>query len=137
MLHHPRHSIVAWKPEARAEGIRIDRPKASPLPLGSQSLRLKGRSPTVVSVPTILRIRGFRIGFYCADLAEPIHVHVRRQGGEAKYWINPIELAQSKGFRPHELSDIQRILEKHRDQILAAWQLAEVQRGDSSSQGQD
>jgi hypothetical protein len=51
--------------------------------------------------------------------------------------MDPIKLAESKGFRPHELSDIQRILEEHRDQILAAWQLAEVQRGDSSGQDQD
>lgn len=86
------------------------------------------------SMPTILRIRGFRIGFYFADLGEPIHVHVRRQGGEAKYWMDPIDLAESRGFRPHELTDIQRILAEHTDQIFAAWRLAEAQRGDSAGQ---
>jgi hypothetical protein len=86
------------------------------------------------SVPTILRIRGFRIGFYYADLVEPIHVHVRRQDGEAKFWMDPVELAESKGFRSHELADIQRILEEHGDEIFAAWRSAEAQRGDSASQ---
>jgi hypothetical protein len=88
-------------------------------------------------MPTILRIRGFRIGFYFADLVEPIHVHVRRQAGEAKYWVNPVELAESKGFRAHELADIQRILEDHAELIIAAWQTAEAQRGDGSGQNQD
>jgi hypothetical protein len=51
-------------------------------------------------MPTILRIKRYRIGFYQADLSEPIHVHVRKQNGEAKYWMDPVELAGSKGLGP-------------------------------------
>ena len=85
-------------------------------------------------MPTILRIKGYRIGFYQADLVEPIHVHVRRQDGEAKYWMNPIALAGAKGFKSHELSEIERILEEYRDQVVMAWQSEEAKRGDSTSQ---
>jgi hypothetical protein len=35
--------------------------------------------------------------------------------------MDPIELADSKGFRPHELRDIERILNDHREAIVAAW----------------
>jgi hypothetical protein len=60
-------------------------------------------------VPTILRIHGFRIGFFQADLAEPPHVHVRKQGGDAKVWLEPVEVAGSRGFRRHELNEAVRI----------------------------
>lgn len=84
-------------------------------------------------MPTILRISGYRIGFYQADLAEPCHVHVRRQSGEAKYWMDPIELADSKGFRPHELRDIERILSDYREAIVAAWLEVKADHDDGSS----
>lgn len=79
--------------------------------------------------------QSFRIGFYQADLVEPIHVHVRRQHGEAKFWMTPISLADSRGFRPHELSEIEKILTEHREDIVSAWAAAEAQRGDGSSEG--
>jgi hypothetical protein len=87
-------------------------------------------------MPTILRIRGYRIGFYQADLDEPPHVHVRRQAGEAKFWLVPVRLAASHGFRPHELAYIARILEDHEDDLLAAWAAAEVKRGNGTSKDQ-
>jgi hypothetical protein len=57
-------------------------------------------------VPVVLRIKGYRFWFYEADLDEPSHVHVGRQGSEAKYWLNPVALSKSRGFREHELSEI-------------------------------
>lgn len=73
-------------------------------------------------MPVVLRVRGFRIWFYQADLAEPIHVHVGKSGAEAKYWMDPIELANSRGFANHELNRISEILALHRREIMAAWQ---------------
>ncbi len=49
-------------------------------------------------MPTILRIRGYRIGFYQADLGEPPHVHVRRQEGNAKFWMKPVEFLDDSGI---------------------------------------
>jgi hypothetical protein len=79
-------------------------------------------------MPVVLRVKGYRFSFYEADLDEPPHVHVRKQSGEAKYWLTPIELANSRGFREHELAEIQRILEEHLDEILLAWQQEEAKR---------
>ena len=72
-------------------------------------------------MPVILRIRGYRFWFYEADLSEPPHVHVGKEDREAKYWIDPISLARPGRFREHELSEIERILATHREDILAAW----------------
>jgi hypothetical protein len=85
-------------------------------------------------MPTIMRVRGFRIGFYQADLREPPHVHVRRQAGDAKFWLDTIELADARGFADHELREIVRILVANQDALLAAWQVEDKHRGDSSGE---
>lgn len=80
-------------------------------------------------MPVVLRIKGYRFRFYEADLDEPPHVHVSKQSSEAKYWLNPVELSKSRGFREHELSEIQKIVEEYKDEILEAWRKEEVKRG--------
>ena len=88
----------------------------------------------ILRMPTILRIRGFRIGFFQADLAEPPHVHVRRQSGDAKFWLDTIELVDARGFAEHELREISRILEEYRDELLVAWHAEEQKRGNSTGE---
>ena len=39
-------------------------------------------------MPTVLRVRGYAIGFYAADGDEPQHVHVKMERKEAKYWYS-------------------------------------------------
>ena len=80
-------------------------------------------------MPVVLRIRGYRFWFYEADLDEPPHVHVGKQSGEAKYWLNPVALSKSRGFREHELADIQGILAEYSGEILEAWRREDVKRG--------
>ncbi|MBM4049347.1 MAG: DUF4160 domain-containing protein [Planctomycetes bacterium] len=71
-------------------------------------------------MPVVLRIKGYRVWFYEADLDEPPHVHVGKKGEEAKYWMSPVALARSRGFRDHELNEIKGILAEYRDDILEA-----------------
>lgn len=80
-------------------------------------------------MPVVLRVKGYRFWFYEADLDEPPHVHVAKQSGEAKYWLEPVALAKSRGFREHELTEIQKIVAEYRDKILEAWRNEEVKRG--------
>lgn len=87
-------------------------------------------------MPTILRIRGYRIGFYQADLVEPPHVHVKKQGAEAKFWIEGLTLAECRGFREHEINEIRRIIAEHREAILSAWHAEEQKRGDGPGENQ-
>jgi hypothetical protein len=72
-------------------------------------------------MPVVLRVRGYRFWFHEADLDEPPHVHVGKEDKEAKFWLEPVELARPGRFRRHELSEIERILAEHRDTILEAW----------------
>jgi hypothetical protein len=72
-------------------------------------------------MPTVLRIGPYRIGFFSRENNEPPHVHVRRDRFRAKYWLDPVELAENVRFPLHELTDIRAIVEAHRDRLLEAW----------------
>jgi len=80
-------------------------------------------------MPVVLRIKGYRFRFYEADLDEPPHVHVGKEGHEAKYWMAPVALAGSRGFREHELNEIERILAEYQNNILEAWRREQGKRG--------
>jgi hypothetical protein len=72
-------------------------------------------------VPTILRPRGYRIGFFSSEPDEPVHVPVAKSGNEAKFWLDPISLAWSRGFRAHDIREIVKILEEHQQNIIRIW----------------
>lgn len=72
-------------------------------------------------MPVVLRIKGYRVWFYEADLNEPPHVHVGKAGNEAKFWMTPIALAKARGFHEHELNEIRRMLMENQGEIIAAW----------------
>ena len=75
-------------------------------------------------MPNIFRDRGFRVFFYAneGNPPEPMHVHVRRAEGEAKFWLHPeVRLAKSYGFDSGELRTIERLLIEHMDEIREAW----------------
>jgi hypothetical protein len=80
-------------------------------------------------MPIILRVKGYRFWFYEADLDEPPHVHVGKEGKEAKFWLDPIRLAKSRRFREEELVEIERILGDYRSDVLDAWSKEQVKRG--------
>ena len=51
-----------------------------------------------------------------------MHVHVTCYDGDAKFWLEPkTELAMQRGLTPHRLSEIQKIIEEHRDELTTAW----------------
>jgi len=50
--------------------------------------------------------------FYSNDADEPMHVHVERDGDVAKFWLDPVRLQRSGGFRPPEIRRVTRSVEK-------------------------
>ena len=48
-------------------------------------------------MPTVLRIQGYRVGFFSADWDEPPHVHVTKGGNTGKFWLKPVQLAFNAG----------------------------------------
>jgi hypothetical protein len=72
-------------------------------------------------VPTVLRVKGYRFGFYSSEPDEPAHMHVQKSGHEAKFWLAPVQLSWNKGFRETELWEIARILEAHETKLIELW----------------
>lgn len=72
-------------------------------------------------MPTLLMIEGFRFFFYSADRNEPPHVHVRKAGKEAKFWLEPIRPARIGRFDERDLRQLLKILEKHQEYFLERW----------------
>jgi hypothetical protein len=52
---------------------------------------------------------------------EPPHVHVAYAGRYAKFWLSPVTLADGRGFRGHELSELRRILLENRRFFVGNW----------------
>ena len=58
-------------------------------------------------MPVVLRVAGFKFFFYQADVAnEPPHVHITKEGNEAKFWLDPVRLQYSMGFSQSEINRI-------------------------------
>lgn len=72
-------------------------------------------------MPTVLRVGPFRFFFYAGDGGEPPHVHVERDDCEAKFWLDPVRLERSRGFRRKEINRIHELVEEHQEQLLGGW----------------
>ena len=74
-------------------------------------------------MPTVFRFDGYRFFFYSNEGAprEPVHIHVMKGGGEAKFWLDPLTVARSSGFDARTLRQLSRIVAERRDEIERAW----------------
>lgn len=59
--------------------------------------------------------------FYSLERGEPAHVHVEEAEKTAKFWLDPVELASSDGFRAHELNRLRVVVLEHRDAFRRRW----------------
>lgn len=51
-----------------------------------------------------------------------IHIHIECADGEAKFWIEPIvSLATYCRLKSHQLNEIQKIVERRKDEIIKEW----------------
>ena len=71
-------------------------------------------------MPTIFIFFGFRFMFYSNDY-EPVHVHIFKDGNEAKYNVTSIEQIYNHGFKKQELALIESIIEENQDIIIERW----------------
>ena len=55
----------------------------------------------VITMPTILLVRGWRVFFYANEGHEPIHVHARKGDADCKFWIlaERFEIEEPYSFR--------------------------------------
>lgn len=71
--------------------------------------------------PTVFRIKGYRF-YFLSNEENRMHIHIECQEGEAKFWIAPIvSLANYYKLSPKKLNEIQKIVEKRKDEIIKEW----------------
>ena len=71
--------------------------------------------------PTIIRIGPYRFFFYSSDKLEPPHIHVENQGNVAKFWLEPVRLQNSGGFKRNEIQLLVKMVEEHCEEFRRAW----------------
>jgi hypothetical protein len=68
-----------------------------------------------------LRFFAITLFFYQNEGPRP-HIHVRhRDGRELKVWLDDYTIARS-GFKLHETAQILKLVRKHEEKILQAWE---------------
>ena len=72
-------------------------------------------------MPTVLRAAGYRFFFFSREGEEPPHVHVEQAERYVKFWLRPVSLAESRGFRSSELTELRSLVEKHRALFEERW----------------
>jgi len=73
------------------------------------------------SMPTILRTSGFRFFFDSLEGSEPPHIHVEHGDSVEKFWLDPVSVAESHGFRSHELNRLRAMVVEHRFAFMETW----------------
>lgn len=74
-------------------------------------------------MPTVLRRDGYRFFFYSdeGEPREPPHIHVATGEKMAKFWLDPVELADSRRLRAPEINVLYALVLRHRNTFLEAW----------------
>ena len=75
-------------------------------------------------MPKVFEVYGYKFFFFSNEGSplEPCHIHVRKNGNLAKFWIKEnAELADNIGFSSTELKNIQEILNEKKLLVEEAW----------------
>ncbi|MBK8534705.1 MAG: DUF4160 domain-containing protein [Candidatus Competibacteraceae bacterium] len=75
-------------------------------------------------MPVVLHLDGFKFFFYAneGNPREPAHIHIRKSGAEAKFWLEPqVQLAQNDGFDAPTLRRIAEMVKNHQTQLQRNW----------------
>ncbi len=75
-------------------------------------------------MPVVFRYKGFRFFFYSNEGSprEPVHIHARGEGGEAKFWLHPeVRVASSDGLDARSLRELTLQVDAHRELIERVW----------------
>ncbi len=74
-------------------------------------------------MPAVFYHAGIKFFFYSneGNPREPIHIHARHDGKEAKFWIRPTRLAYNDGLGAKALRESHVAVEKNTDLIERSW----------------
>jgi hypothetical protein len=82
---------------------------------------LPGKPLYICGMPKVLEVNGFIFFFYSQEGNEPAHIHVRKAGAVAKFWLVPMALVENHGFTPPQLRFIRKTITEHHDLLIAEW----------------
>ena len=72
-------------------------------------------------MPEVFRHEGYRFFFFSREAQEPVHIHVENAENYGKFWMDPIMLAESYGFRSKQLKEIRELIEQNEPLIRRIW----------------
>ncbi|MEF8794436.1 DUF4160 domain-containing protein [Thiohalorhabdus sp.] len=72
-------------------------------------------------MPTVLRRGPYRFFFYSNEEGEPPHIHVQRERGLAKFWLEPVSIASSNRFNAQEQRALLRLVLENQGLLREAW----------------
>lgn len=74
-------------------------------------------------MPSVLRVEGYRFFFYSdeGNPREPPHIHVVSGEKTAKFWLEPVELVNSRRLSASEIGVVYRLVTLYRATFLEAW----------------
>ena len=73
-------------------------------------------------MPTILEVNGFKFKFFSNENDEPVHIHITKGNGNAKYWLLPAcQEEYSYGFTVKERRDIKNLVIEYRLEFINKW----------------
>jgi hypothetical protein len=70
-------------------------------------------------MPTALNYKGYKFFFFSNENDEPIHVHVEKAGGSAKFWVNPVDEVYSYGFTAKQRKEIMIIIKNNSATLIS------------------
>jgi hypothetical protein len=75
-------------------------------------------------MPVIFRHKGYRFFFFSneGNPLEPCHIHIRKGGAIAKFWVVPeVQLAEAYDMSSSELGRLSRIVKQNQEFIEEKW----------------
>jgi len=75
-------------------------------------------------MPVILRHKGYRFFFWANEgiPREPLHIHVRKGGAVAKFWVLPeVRVAESYDMSPADLRELSQVVKDNKALIERKW----------------
>ena len=72
-------------------------------------------------MPTILRIKKYRLFFFSNEGNESPHIHIESGENYAKFWLKDVALAKSIGYNAKEINEIRAIILENINIIKDKW----------------
>ena len=71
-------------------------------------------------MPTILRAKGYRFFFYVNDHS-PMHIHIEKGDGTAKFYLSPPEFVKSRRLKASEIVEIRKLVYENLELFKTKW----------------